>query len=124
MANREENLKKINAELEMLSDDELEKIAGGTVGELEDLTKAMLDKWPVLEKLGIGAAHTPGTNHLLAKEISNILRNDMGIEANINLGWGGLGISSDPNTYKEISTGKSLSHSEVLSRIAKKDKHF
>ncbi|MBQ9441462.1 MAG: hypothetical protein IJU55_00410 [Selenomonadaceae bacterium] len=33
MANRDENLKKINAELEKLSDDELEKIAGGTVGE-------------------------------------------------------------------------------------------
>ena len=29
MANREENLKKINAELEQLSDEELEKIAGG-----------------------------------------------------------------------------------------------
>jgi len=29
MANREENLKKINAELEKLNDDELEKIAGG-----------------------------------------------------------------------------------------------
>ena len=29
MATREENLKKINVELEKLSDDELEKIAGG-----------------------------------------------------------------------------------------------
>ena len=29
MATREENLKKINAELEQLSDDELEKVAGG-----------------------------------------------------------------------------------------------
>ncbi len=29
MANREENLKKINAELEQLSDEELEKVAGG-----------------------------------------------------------------------------------------------
>ena len=32
MANREENLKKINVELEMLSDEELEKIAGGIFG--------------------------------------------------------------------------------------------
>ena len=31
MATREENLKKINAELEKLDDDELEKVAGGTV---------------------------------------------------------------------------------------------
>ena len=29
MATREENLKKINAELEKLSDEELEKVAGG-----------------------------------------------------------------------------------------------
>ena len=29
MATREENLKKINAELEKLDDDELEKVAGG-----------------------------------------------------------------------------------------------
>lgn len=29
MANREENIKKINEELEKLSDEELEKVAGG-----------------------------------------------------------------------------------------------
>ena len=31
MATREENLKKINEELEKLSDDELEKVAGGHI---------------------------------------------------------------------------------------------
>ena len=34
MANRGENLKKINAELEQLSDEELEQVAGGTLKEL------------------------------------------------------------------------------------------
>ena len=33
MANREENLKKINAKLEKMSDEELEQVAGGYVGE-------------------------------------------------------------------------------------------
>ena len=33
MTNREENLKKINAELELLSDDELEKISGGSISQ-------------------------------------------------------------------------------------------
>ena len=32
MATREENLKKINAELEKLSDEELEQVAGGNLG--------------------------------------------------------------------------------------------
>ena len=31
MANREENLKKINVELEKLSDEELEQVAGGSI---------------------------------------------------------------------------------------------
>jgi len=34
MAKREENLKKINAELEQLSDEELEKVAGGNAQEM------------------------------------------------------------------------------------------
>ena len=33
MATREENLKKINEEMEMLTDDELDQVAGGTVQE-------------------------------------------------------------------------------------------
>ena len=36
MANREENLKKINAELEKMSDEELDKVAGGTFHEVAD----------------------------------------------------------------------------------------
>ena len=39
MATREENLKKINAELEMLSDEELDKVAGGTYLESGDDAK-------------------------------------------------------------------------------------
>ena len=36
MATREENLKKINAELELMSDDELDAVAGGTTTEMAD----------------------------------------------------------------------------------------
>ena len=39
MATREENLKKINAELEQLSDEELEAVAGGTYLESGDDAK-------------------------------------------------------------------------------------
>ena len=36
MTNREENLKKINFELEKLSDDELEKVSGGSFKQTSD----------------------------------------------------------------------------------------
>ena len=36
MATREENLKKINEELEQLSDEELEQVAGGTMEEVDE----------------------------------------------------------------------------------------
>ena len=39
MSNREENLKKISDELEMMSDEELEKIAGGTLEEVDEDVK-------------------------------------------------------------------------------------
>ena len=36
MANREENLKKINTELELMSDEELDQVAGGTANQMAD----------------------------------------------------------------------------------------
>ena len=66
MANREENLKKINAELEQLSDEELEKIAGGfyarsNVGDVKpdvnssnpaDSNQSRIIHWTAQTKLG------------------------------------------------------------------------
>ena len=66
MANREENLKKITAELEQLSDEELEKIAGGfyarsNVGDVKpdvnssnpaDPNQSRIIHWTAQAKLG------------------------------------------------------------------------
>lgn len=41
MANRDENLKKINEELEKLTDEELEKVAGGTYNNTAADTRAL-----------------------------------------------------------------------------------
>jgi|GEM_PF-1909140 len=46
MATREENLKKINDELEKLSDEELEKIAGGAMVEFESCNALQAKKPP------------------------------------------------------------------------------
>ena len=43
MSNRDENLQKINAELEMMSDEELEQVAGGTVTETQEDTMILYD---------------------------------------------------------------------------------
>jgi len=43
MATREENLKKINDELEKLTDEELDQVAGGTVGETKVDSQILYD---------------------------------------------------------------------------------
>ena len=102
---------------EVMSFEELDNVAGGTVSELEDLTKALLEKYPVMKQLGVVSVHTPGGNRLVANEVVKILKRDMGIDADISLGVGGTGLWSSKNHYREISTGKYLSHQEVLNRI-------
>lgn len=55
MANREENLKKINDELEKLSDEELDKVAGGgwldMIGKENPFTDNATDKKPAANHL-------------------------------------------------------------------------
>ena len=62
MANREENLKKINAELEQLSDEELEKVAGGCALDTAN-DSYMLYEMGLLDEYwdAIDIAFTPGT---------------------------------------------------------------
>ena len=43
MATREENLKKITDDLELLSDDELDQVAGGTIGQTAGDSKILYD---------------------------------------------------------------------------------
>jgi len=43
MATREENLKKINEKLEMMNDEELEHVAGGTIGQTAGDSKILYD---------------------------------------------------------------------------------
>ncbi len=47
MANREENLKKINEELEKLSDEELENVAGGDFLPVPDKGRPIPDPGPL-----------------------------------------------------------------------------
>ena len=106
---------KILAE-EMMNAEELEQVSGGTVGELEDLTKAIVSN-PTLKFLGKAGAHVPGANRLVADAVEGVLKDQLNIDADISLGLFGTGAASSKNTYRDIKTGKFLSHNEVLKRV-------
>ena len=94
---------------------ELDNVVGGTVGELNGLVAACV-KNPFLKMTSV-STHVPGANFAIAKLVGNLL-DEMGIDANIDLGFGGTGIGSKHNTYIERSTGKRLSQIEVEKRVA------
>ena len=101
---------------EVLSEEELEKVAGGTVGELEDLTEAMVSN-PTLKFLGKADSHIPGANRLVADAVEGILKDQLNIDADISLGLFGTGAGSAKNTYRDMETDKYMTHAEVLDRI-------
>ena len=53
MATREENLKKINDELEKLDDEQLEQVAGGILKPLDKTIIRNIDEDPVANQLGV-----------------------------------------------------------------------
>ena len=108
---------KIFAE-EILLDEEMEKVAGGTVGELNELTNAMLgnSKFKLLSNT---ETHVPGVNRMVADSVEKMLKEDMNIDANISLGFLGTGAGSAKNTYRDMTTGQYITHAEVIDRIKK-----
>ena len=70
--NREENLKKINAELEKLSDEELEQVAGGNIGQTaedKDLLKNDLLSKSLQEELEQVFGKNAENKDLLKKDL-------------------------------------------------------
>lgn len=66
MATREENLKKINAELEKLSDEQLEKIAGGDELVLDGVADRYYARYKVGDfKPDVNASNPANTNRIL-----------------------------------------------------------
>ena len=100
-----------------MMDDELNNVAGGTHTEMVQLYSAISEK---IGKLGSGSkfgAYIPGLSEIPKSIVIDTLKNKYDIEAHIDIGWLGLGIASEKNTYKDIKTGKSLTHQEVMKRI-------
>ena len=97
--------------------EELEVVSGGTVTELDELIKAFMGNSYFGDLSGLFGGHVPGANYAIAALLEESLESNLGIKADISLGFAGTGIGSDPNKYIEKSTGRRLSHSEVLQRI-------
>ena len=95
----------------------MEQAAGGTVAELEELLQS-LSNTNMVKTLGSIGSHLPGTNQKIGTMLKSLLKG-MNINADLNLGLFGTGLLAGPNTYTSAQDGRSMSHEEVLKRIAK-----
>ena len=97
-----------------MSDEQLDGVAGGTNAEYGGLCDA-INKNPAF-----GAEMSEFGD---LGNVKNILHDKLGVDADINVNFGYLrpGERSvlKPNVYKDAKTGESLTHEDVLSRIAK-----
>ena len=103
-----------------MSDEELDNVAGGTLGQMQDLYSAIVEVETGSSELGYFAAGAscvlPGMNEINKSMVKKTL-SMIGIDAKIDIGWLGYGICSEDNVYTDKKTGKNISHEEVLSRI-------
>ena len=113
MANREENIKKIGAELEAMSDDELEQVAGGTYNNTAADSRA-------LNELGLGISGRSAlecfwipTFHKTASEVANVF-DKFGIR--VEQSWGAV----QNRYYISGSGGKEISRQEAFQIVADK----
>ena len=111
MTKREENLKKINDELELMSDEKLEGVAGGSNLESSDDSKFL----NTLLK---------GTSYHQCKQYSEKdLKDDLEARLDVLLSWSSIGVEiklldNEKNIYilngKEITRAEALAHAENL----------
>ena len=107
---------------EVLSIEALDSVNGGTCDQLHELTKALTSNNNILnffaDAAELASKYKAGClgNIPLAYAMEGFLK-DIGINSNISVGWGGSGFREVNNSYSEISTGKSLSHAEVVERV-------
>ena len=113
MANREENIKKIDAELEAMSDDELEQVAGGTWAETAADSRFLNSLNGSTDRYGaLRIAFTPGSK----------------IQDEIKAGWAKVGITFTAHNgavsgNEYYLDGKKITQSEARThamKVAKK----
>ena len=104
MSKREENLKKINSQLELMSDEELENVAGGTIGQTAGDSKILYDYGLMKKNYGI----IPVLFYWLSKS------------AEVDAGWAKAGITCVTAPLagnKYFLNGKEISRSEAYAHL-------
>ena len=104
MATREENLKKINADLEKLSDDELEQVAGGSIRDTTGDSEILYDYGCMDEYFST----VPATFHWKTKS------------AAVDAGWARAGITCVTKPFGDnqyFLNGKEISRDEAHAHL-------
>lgn len=100
---------------EMLSEGQLDTVAGGTIWELYELADAMV-KNSFLRGMTNVASLIPMTSGIVESYVIDAL-DKVGVNAKIDQGILTGKIFNDRNTYTEKCSGKSLTHEQVMERL-------
>lgn len=111
---------------EMMSEEQLNNISGGTVAEFNDIWNALEKKAgtlgdidnglrKILDNIPGGKIGTAVWRNAAAPMAELALKKCYGIDSNISIGWLGFGINESGNTYSK--GGNSLTHQQVLDII-------
>ena len=92
---------------------EMETVSAGTVGEMQELVEALSKSSRVAQAICVGVSHIPGLNGSLKDAVVDDLE-ERGIRAEIDLGWHGTGIGSEPNKYYSAKDGSAMTHKQVM----------
>jgi len=97
---------------EMLSEEELEEVTGGTMMEFTQILSTVVSNTSLMKDLKDILVNVTGGN-LNLEEVRNALTgvcDELGIKAKIS-------VYTNKNVYTDKKTGKSISHDEVIKRI-------
>ena len=114
MATREENLKKINAELELMSDEELEGVAGGSASESASDSRFLNSLGGFCDRYGTFRMQTQDHNY----EIRDAWKR-VGVDAEIHTG--NIFTGGSNNVYK--INGKKVSRVEAINHAMEVTDH-
>ena len=99
-----------------LNENELDMVNGGTVTELHEIIEAAGEStgFKTLAKVANVASGSQVVLVSQAYGVESALK-DMGIDANVSVGFHGIG--SKANIYVDSKTGKRISHSDLINSL-------